>query len=274
MDWLGVAVLLVVAVGAACQVASGLGFALVCSPLLVLVLGHGPGVRVVLVMSIVLNLVVLARSWRHVRLGDALRLLVPAALFVVPTALLAQSVRTPLLSLLAGAVVVVATLLVIARRELRWLDGARGAVAAGAASGVFNTLAAASGPPVALFAAQRRWPPRVMSATLQAVSLPLNLVTLGVLLLVGDGASGPPGSVVDPADPADPAAGAAAGVAASVAGLPLAPLAWAVAGLLVGAGVGVALGHRVPAPVVRAVALGVARLGGATLVTSGLAGLL
>ncbi|MBP1240443.1 putative membrane protein YfcA [Frigoribacterium sp. PvP120] len=266
MDWLGVAVLLVVAVGAACQVASGLGFALVCSPLLVLVLGHGPGVRVVLVMSIVLNLVVLARSWRHVRLGDALRLLVPAALFVVPTALLAQSVRTPLLSLLAGSVVVVATVLVIARRELRWLDGTRGAVAAGAASGVFNTLAAASGPPVAIFAAQRRWEPRVMSATLQAFSLPLNLVTLAVLVLVGDGAGGG-------AATAATSAGAGAGAGAP-AGLPLAPLAWAVVGLLAGAAAGVALGHRVPAPVVRAVALGVALLGGATLVTTGLTGLL
>jgi len=264
MDWLGVAVLLVVAVGAACQVASGLGFALVCSPLLVLVLGHGPGVRVVLVMSIVLNLVVLARSWRHVRVGDALRLLVPAALFVVPTALLAQSVRTPLLSLLAGSVVVVATVLVIARRELRWLDGTRGAVAAGAASGVFNTLAAASGPPVAIFAAQRRWEPRVMSATLQAFSLPLNLVTLAVLVLVGDGAGGG-------AATAATSAGAGAG---APAGLPLAPLAWAVVGLLAGAAAGVALGHRVPAPVVRAVALGVALLGGATLVTTGLTGLL
>jgi len=267
MDWLGVAVLLVVAVGAACQVASGLGFALVCSPLLVLVLGHGPGVRVVLVMSIVLNLVVLARSWRHVRLGDALRLLVPAALFVVPTALLAQSVRTPLLSLLAGSVVVVATALVIARRELSWLDGTRGAVAAGAASGVFNTLAAASGPPVAIFAAQRRWEPRVMSATLQAFSLPLNLVTLAVLVLVGDGGGGGGGGG------AATATAVAAGAAAP-AGLPLAPLAWAAVGLLAGAVAGVALGHRVPAPVVRAVALGVALLGGATLVTSGLTGLL
>ncbi|QNE44051.1 TSUP family transporter [Frigoribacterium sp. NBH87] len=267
MDWLGVAVLLVVAVGAACQVASGLGFALVCSPLLVLVLGHGPGVRVVLVMSIVLNLVVLARSWRHVRLGDALRLLVPAALFVVPTALLAQSVRTPLLSLLAGSVVVVATALVIARRELRWLDGTRGAVAAGAASGVFNAIAAASGPPVAIFAAQRRWEPRVMSATLQAFSLPLNLVTLAVLVLVGDGAGGGGGGS------AASATAVAAGAVAP-AGLPLAPLAWAVAGLLAGAAAGVALGHRVPAPVVRAVALGVALLGGATLVTTGLTGLL
>jgi hypothetical protein len=217
MDWLGVAVLLVVAVGAACQVASGLGFALVCSPLLVLVLGHGPGVRVVLVMSIVLNLVVLARSWRHVRLGDALRLLVPAALFVVPTALLAQSVRTPLLSLLAGSVVVVATALVIARRELSWLDGTRGAVAAGAASGVFNTLAAASGPPVAIFAAQRRWEPRVMSATLQAFSLPLNLVTLAVLVLVGDGAGGGAASAT---------AVASAGAAAAACPWPRSPGPW------------------------------------------------
>ena len=272
MDWLGVAVLLVVAVGAACQVASGLGFALVCSPLLVLVLGHGPGVRVVLVMSIVLNLVVLARSWRHVRVGDALRLLVPAALFVVPTALLAQSVRTPLLSLLAGSVVVVATVLVIARRELRWLDGTRGAVAAGAASGVFNTLAAASGPPVAIFAAQRRWEPRVMSATLQAFSLPLNLVTLAVLVLVGDGAGG--GAATAAAAAAATATAATAAGAGAPAGLPLAPLAWAVVGLLAGAAAGVALGHRVPAPVVRAVALGVALLGGATLVTTGLTGLL
>jgi uncharacterized membrane protein YfcA len=239
VDALILVVALVVAVGAVCQVLSGVGFALVTSPLLVLALGHDRGVRTVLALSIVLNAVVLVRSFRHVRRADALRLLVPAALLVVPAALLADAVRPAVLAVAAGVVILVATGLVMAGRSLPFLDGARGAVLAGALSGVFTVLAGAGGPPVALFAAQRRWSPEVAGATLQAFALPLNVLTLVIL---GPSAADLPG------------------------------LGWALAGLVLGTVVAILLSRRVRPSAVRRLTLSVAALGGASLVVGGLSG--
>jgi len=239
VEALSAVVLLVVAVGAVCQVLSGVGFALVTSPLLVLALGHDRGVRTVLALSIVLNAVVLLRSFRHVRPAEALRLLVPAALLVVPAALLLDAVLPAALAVVAGAVILLATALVARGRALPFLDGARGAVLAGALSGVFTVLAGAGGPPVALFAAQRRWSPVVTSATLQAFALPLNLLTLLVLGPSPDDLSG---------------------------------LGWALAGLVIGTAAAMLVAPRVSAGAVRRVTLAVAALGGAALVVGGIAG--
>lgn len=240
VDVLDVLVLCVVAAGAACQVLSGVGFALVCTPLLVLTVGQDQGVRTVLAMSILLNIVVLLRSFRHVRIPDALRLLLPAAVLVAPAVFLANAVRAPVLSALAGAVILLATALVARGRSLPWLEGARGAVLAGATSGVFNVLAAASGPPVALFAAQQRWPPLVASATLQAFALPLNIVTLTLLGPDINDASG---------------------------------LGWALAGLVLGTIVASLFAARVPAGAIRPITLSIAGLGGTTLLITGLTAL-
>ncbi len=241
VGWLSLAVLLFVAVGAACQVLSGVGFALVCSPLLVLTLGHDQGVRTVLVMSIVLNMIVLARSFRNVRVADAVRLFIPAAIAVIPTVFLAGAIRTPVLSLVAGAVIVLATALVASGRRLPLLEGTRGALTAGAASGIFNVVAAASGPPVALFAAQRRWSPVVTSATLQAFALPLNVITFVILKPAVSDFSG---------------------------------LGWAVAGLIGGTAIATAVSGKVPAAVVGPVTLIIATVGGVTLIATAISALI
>lgn len=241
MDWIGLAVLVVVAVGAACQVFAGVGFALVCAPLLLLTLGREQGIRIVLVMSILLNAYVLLRTFRYVRIGDALRLLLPAVVFVPPAVLFAGAVRGPVLTTLAGVVIVLATALVAVGRPLPFLDGARGVIVAGAASGVFNVLAAASGPPTALLAAQHRWSPAVTRGTLQAFALPLNLVTLALI--------GPDlGDVTQ--------------------------LGWAAAGLLLGTLAATLSAHRVPTALVRPATLAVSGAGGAALVVGGVSALL
>jgi hypothetical protein len=45
MDWLGIGILMTVAAGATVQIITGTGFALVCAPFLLLMLGHDVGVR-------------------------------------------------------------------------------------------------------------------------------------------------------------------------------------------------------------------------------------
>jgi uncharacterized protein len=237
MDWTFVEVAGVVAAAASAQIFSGIGFALICAPLLIAALGHGDGVRVVIVMSIVLNVAGLVPSYRLVRVGDALRLLVPAAAFVIPTLLISNGLGGATVSLVSGCAILLATALLISGRRFGWIDGPGGALAAGAASGVLNVLAAAAGPPVALFATHRRWPPQVAAATLQAYALPLNLITLAAL------------------------------------GLPaiqMSHLASAITGLSIGTAVALVFARRVNAAPVRWITLAVAAGGGLLLIARGL----
>jgi hypothetical protein len=227
-----------VAFAAAAQVLSGMGFALLAGPLLIAALGHGDGVRVSVTMSLVLNVVVLTGSYRLVRWGDAMRLLVAAALLVPPTFMVTRHLGGAWASAVAGAAVLLGVALIAAGRRARWVQGPAGAVAAGAASGVLNVLAGTSGPPVALFVAHREWAPRVGTATLQAYALPLNAVTLAAL------------------------------------GLPAAQpsrLLWAGFGLLLGTGLGWPFIDRIGTARVRILVLVLAALGGLLLVARPLA---
>ena len=85
------AVLLAVLVGTLAQSVSGIGFSLVCGPLLVAALGPQDGVRLAVLLSLVLNVVLLARLWRQVDVRTTLLLLVPAA---ATTPVFATFVRT------------------------------------------------------------------------------------------------------------------------------------------------------------------------------------
>ena len=233
VNWLDLAVLGAVAAASVCQVLSGVGFALICSPLLIIALGHSDGLRLTLVLSVVVNLVVLTRGFHQVRVGDALRLLVPAAVLVVPALLIGAQLGGPGVLAASGAGILVATALLASGWRPAWVRGPVGALLAGAASGVLNVLAATSGPPVALFAAARGWEPPVTTATLQAYALPLNLLTLA---------------------------------AVGLPTLPLTSLTWASAGLLLGTVVAIPLTSRVDRRTLRRLTLTLAATGGALLI--------
>lgn len=228
-----IAVTLVVALGSVCQVLSGVGFALVVSPLVMVTLGHETGLRTVLILSAVLNLSVILRMPGMVRGKDVLRLLVPAALVIPPMILLSDLLRGTTLNLVAGLAILAATAVSAAGRPLPFFEHRAGPVVAGGVSGALNVLAGASGPPVALFAMARRWPPAEMSATLQAYGLPLNVLTLIAVGL--------------------PSASEWAG------------MSWAALGMVLGLAVSLPFVHRVPHQVVRRVTLGIAVIGGVSL---------
>lgn len=236
----GIVVLLVVALGAVCQVLSGMGFALVVSPLVIVTLGQADGLRVVLVLSAVLNIAVLARLPGRVRVRDAVHLLLPAVLVIVPLGMVGDRLQGRVLDASAGVAVLAATALSAAGGPPTVLARPGGALIAGATSGALNVLAGASGVPVALFAAARRWSPAQITATLQAYALPLNLLTL---LAIG-----------------------------LPTGAGLHDLLWAAAGLVLGAAVSLPFVERVPAVLVRRVTLLVAAAGGLALLRTAFTG--
>lgn len=175
------AVLLAVLVGALAQSVSGIGFALVCGPLLVAALGPDDGVRLAVLLSLALNLVLLGRLWREVDVRTTLLLLVPAALTTPLFAVLARRLPERVGAAAAGTVVLVGV--AVLALGVRWhaARGRRGAVAAGVLGALTNVLAGVAGPVVALWAANAQWPQRVQRASLQAVFLGINCVALASL---------------------------------------------------------------------------------------------
>jgi uncharacterized membrane protein YfcA len=169
----GLLTALAVLVGAVAQSISGIGFVLVCGPLLVVTLGASQGVRLAVVLSLVVNLAVLARTGRQAELRVAGLLLAPAAVATPLVAWLVRSAPDRLEAALAAALAA----------GLRWraARGRAGAIGAGIVSAAMNVTAGIGGPAIALYAANAEWPAAAMRSTAQVYFLGLNVVALASL---------------------------------------------------------------------------------------------
>lgn len=172
---------LAVLVGAVAQSVSGIGFVLVCGPLLVAALGPDDGVRLAVVLSFVVNVAVLSRTWRQVELRTAVLLLVPAAVVTPFAARLLRSAPDRLAAGVAGACAVVGAAALAAGLRWRTARGRTGAVLAGSVSAVMNVAAGIGGPAIALYAGNADWPSTAMRSTAQVYFLGLNIVALASL---------------------------------------------------------------------------------------------
>src|SRR5437763_6534689 len=132
---------LAVAVGAAAQSGSGIGFALVGGPLLFTLYGAREGVRVAVVLSMLVNAGVLAREHRAVMWRRVAPVLVTALAVTPLLAWLLDGVHPRALRAAAGAVVVLGAVLVAAGRTRD--TGVAGGGGARLAAGTRNVIAAA-----------------------------------------------------------------------------------------------------------------------------------
>jgi uncharacterized membrane protein YfcA len=174
----GVLTALAVLVGAVAQSVSGIGFVLVCGPLLVAALGPDDGVRLAVVLSLLVNAAVLVRTWRQVELRTALLLLAPAAIATPLAARLLRSAPDRLAEGLAGASAVVGAAALAAGLRWRAARGRVGALVAGVISAIMNVAAGIGGPAIALYAGNADWPATAMRSTAQVYFLGLNVVAL------------------------------------------------------------------------------------------------
>jgi uncharacterized protein len=174
-----------VAAGGAAQAVTGMGFALVAAPALVAVLGPRAGVPVVVLLGTLAASGQLLRTWRDVRPRETAQVLVPTLLATPVFAALLDGLDTSLLSVLAGAAIVLAVAALLLGLRTVYLRGLRGAVAAGVASAALNVAGGVGGPPIGLYVANEGWDPRVSRPSMQAFFAVQGLVTalaLGVVL--------------------------------------------------------------------------------------------
>jgi uncharacterized membrane protein YfcA len=167
-----------VAVGAVTQRVTGIGFALVAAPLLVLAAGPFDGIILSNLLGLVVCAVVLARTWRDVEWRRGALLAVPALAAIPLGAYVARTMPGPLLLIVIGALVLAALGLVQLSSRARVLHGTTGAIGAGAASGFMNVTAGVGGPAMVLYAVSTRWDHRRFVATFQFYAVMVNLASL------------------------------------------------------------------------------------------------
>ena len=171
---LGSAVLL----GALTQRATGLGFALVAAPFLVLVTGPAVGISLSNALSASLCALVLARTWRRALWRQVALLAVPALLAIPLGVLVVRTLPDGPLLVAIGALAIGAVVVVALGRRRQLLPGRRSAVLAGALAGFMNVTAGVGGPMVTAYAVSRSWPLPVFIPTAQATLLVVNLASL------------------------------------------------------------------------------------------------
>jgi uncharacterized protein len=167
-----------VAVGAVTQRVTGIGFALVAAPLLVLAAGPFDGIILSNLLGLIVCAVVLASTWRDVEWRRGALLAVPALAAIPLGAYVARTMPGPLLLIVIGVIVLVALGLAQLSSRARVLHGTTGAIGAGAASGFMNVTAGVGGPAMVLYAVSTRWDHRRFVATFQFYSVMVNLASL------------------------------------------------------------------------------------------------
>lgn len=224
--------------GGGAQRLAGMGFSLVASPFLVLLLGPFEGVLLSNLLNLFVTVIVMVLTWREADRRRALVLAGPALVALVPGAWVARNLPAPVLSIVIGSLLVVALLVVTFVHRARVLHGTVGGVVAGAVSGFMNVTAGVGGPAMALYATSSGWAHSQFVATMQLYFV---LVNAGSLIAKG--------ALPDISGPV---------------------LLVAVLALAIGAGAGHVLSRHVPPHVARGVTTTIAVLGGLATLVKGL----
>ena len=170
-----------VLLGALSQATTGFGFSLIAAPFLLAAYKVPDGVQLNLLLSMAVNLAVLAGTFRSADLRAAGLLTGPGVVVTLAAGAAVQAASPDTWAVVAGLVCLVACG-AVARGWTSPRLGQPAAVAAGGAlSGGMNVVAGISGPPAVLVSLNAGWPPSVALPTLQVFFLAMNVVALAVL---------------------------------------------------------------------------------------------
>ncbi|GHD09194.1 hypothetical protein GCM10008096_21610 [Zhihengliuella salsuginis] len=178
-------VLGLIVIGAVAQRVAGLGFAMLVSPFLVLLLGPHLGVFLINVFGTASSLLIIPRVWRDIDWSMYRWLVVSALIGVVPGALIAAIMPSGVLSTVIGALVLLALLasLLLSRADVV-VTGKPARAVAGWLSGATTAMAGVGGPAVSAYAVLARWPQRSFAATLQPFFASVASATVVAKLIV------------------------------------------------------------------------------------------
>ncbi|GEP25850.1 sulfite exporter TauE/SafE family protein [Cryobacterium levicorallinum] len=183
--WTTVLVIAAVLIGSSMQRITGMGFALVAAPFLVLLLGPIDGVIVVNVCGALTAGVILTRVFRDVDWRRYGILAACAVIGIVPGSYVLQFVPVAWLEISIGVLVAAGLTVSVNLGRVVVRDRLSFRVIAGMTSGVMNTTAGVGGPAVSIYAIATGWPQRSFAATMQPYFLTIGLASLSSKFALG-----------------------------------------------------------------------------------------
>ncbi|NMR28399.1 TSUP family transporter [Crystallibacter degradans] len=174
-------ILVAIFLGSVAQRIAGVGFALLLSPILVMLLGAHTGIMMINICSVVSCGLIVPRVWADINWNMFWWLTIPATLGTIGGSFIAVNVPSAPLVVTVGAVVIFALVLsVMLHRASVTVSGNPPKALAGLGSGLTNSLAGVGGPTVSAYAVLARWPQREFAGTLQPYFFVICLITVGV----------------------------------------------------------------------------------------------
>ncbi|XAS67804.1 sulfite exporter TauE/SafE family protein [Micrococcaceae bacterium Sec5.7] len=181
-------VLIAVVAGALAQRLAGLGFGLLVSPVLVVLLGPFDGVMIINLCGAASSLLILSRVWRHVDWRRYTGLALSALTGVVPGAWLASQAPEAPLEICIGVLLIIALLASQRLKRSSWrATGRIPMVSLGFSSGLMNAAAGVGGPAITAYAIATRWDQKSFGATLQPYFITTGLSSLAGKYLFSGG---------------------------------------------------------------------------------------
>lgn len=164
--------------GASTQRISGMGFALVSSPFIVMVLGPYHGIMVVNLLGACSSLLIFAQVFKQVEYKKVALLLIPAIIMTFPGAWVAAQMGGPWLMIGIAIMVILALVSSFLIRNLPAAQSPALAIGAGAVSGFMSVTAGVSGPAIAGYAVASRWPQAKFAISVQLYFLVVSTFSL------------------------------------------------------------------------------------------------
>lgn len=170
--------LLAILVGASLQRLTGMGFALVSAPFMVLLLGPVSGVVTANICGATASAMILGRVVADIEWRKFAGLALAALVGVIPGALLLKVAPAAWLDVGIGALIIAGLSITLFARPRPGDPGAGTMFAAGAASGGMSVLAGVGGPAMSVYAVATRWGQKGFAATMQPYFMVTSLASI------------------------------------------------------------------------------------------------
>lgn len=165
-------------VGATTQRLTGMGFALVAAPFVVLIIGPVTGVVLVNICGVLASGLVIPRVFRHVNWRKYVVLASAALLGVIPGAVIVKYVPGSWLQVGVGLIVLVSLTISLRMKTFKPEVGLKPMIVAGSVSGIMNTTAGVGGPAMSVYAIASKWEQESFAATMQPYFLTIGLASI------------------------------------------------------------------------------------------------
>lgn len=179
------AVLMIITLSAFIQGLTSFGFSLIALPLLASLMPFKQVVAMLIIYSLMLNVVMLIKLYRHVHLKLIIMLIVGGILGIPLGIWLLQQISPLVLKRVAGLLIIIVSLALISGKRIVLKNPSQFYAPLGFLAGILQGSLSLSGPPIVLFLSNQDVDKTVFRANLTAFFTTMNLISIPGFMLKG-----------------------------------------------------------------------------------------